>query len=198
MILRKYQDFRAAFTLPGFDVPIDGFFYDGLPYWPSGKIRANGFSLPDAPMVLRTSGGLAMGASVIGPLLNADLITDNDDLLYPFTVTVNALASDDVPGIDEYDWYVSQRNDPVRYPHADGTIDPTNREQYLVVSSAGTGQSGTIQIGLNYPKVATILPGVSGIELYSPLSLSRLFRKVAVYCQRRSDKAIQWAKIIND
>jgi hypothetical protein len=95
---------------------------------------------------------------------------------WPLTLTCNASATD---GGFAYDWYVSQRT------------DDQDVQALTVAQSSGT-TSGTIVISLATTNVAKLLPGVSGAGLVTSASLALLLKHVAVYVQRRSDKAYQW------
>jgi hypothetical protein len=49
-----------------------------------------------------------------------------------------------------------------------------------------------VEIDIVDANIAALLPGVSGAGLVSAASLAIIFRNVALYVQRRSDKAYQW------
>lgn len=98
---------------------------------------------------------------------------------FPIIVTCNGGAAD---GGAAFDWYLSQRTD-----------DTT--KQYLVCAQLDLTHSGSAIVAL------TALAGtVLGIPAYnSPVNedqVTRLFRDVTIYCQRRSDKAIQLAQLL--
>lgn len=100
------------------------------------------------------------------------------DEMFPLIITANDGAFDAVPFVDEYDWYVSQRTDDLA-------------KQYLSVQrhdfAEGT-KSGSIQIG----DTALADDELGGIDASpSAAQLQRLFNRVTIYCQRRSDKSIQ-------
>jgi len=146
VIFTRYQDFRAGFALVGAPLVADGF-----PEWPYSELRAGGF---------------------------ANSVSFNDVDLYttPLTVTCNAGASDAVPGVDEFDWFVSMRTDVIA-------------NQYFAVGAVAN-KSGSITLTAVLANTETLLPGVTDYRGDDALRL--LFRDVAIYVQRRSDKSYQW------
>jgi len=103
-----------------------------------------------------------------------------------FSATAGVVA-DSVFGVDEYDWYLSQRTD-----------DPT--KQYLAMSqepSDSSSYSGTVQIvptTLATTKFGfTTAPG----DPIDPSTTRILFRSVDLYVRRISDQAIQRLNLLN-
>jgi hypothetical protein len=92
----------------------------------------------------------------------------------PFTLTCNGGAADSVPTSDEYDWYLSQRTD-----------DPAAQ---LLSLTKPTGYSGSAVLD------RTAL-GLSKFPDLSDTSRRGLLLRTAIYVQRRSDQAIQWADL---
>jgi hypothetical protein len=153
MIFTRYQDFRAGFALVGAPIVADGF-----PEWPYTEIRAGGFD---------------DGLTIDDP-------TDVNLFTTELNITCNAFASDAVAGVDDFDWFVSQRTDVVA-------------SQYFTVSAYAANKSGSITLTAVIANTATLLPAATELEDYTgDDSLKLLFRDVAVYVQRRSDKAYQW------
>lgn len=102
---------------------------------------------------------------------------------YPIALTCNAGAADTVPNTHEYDWYLSQRSDVVG-------------GQYFAISMPDPSKSGSVSIALQAGNVAKLLPGLSGADLLTTSSLALLFKSVALYVSRRSDKAYQWIPFV--
>jgi hypothetical protein len=98
---------------------------------------------------------------------------------FPFTLTVNGSTVDGGFG---FDWYLSQRTDD-------------HDVQALTLTPFAANKSGSVVVGLNAINVAKLLPGVTGAGLVTPASLALLFKHVALYVQRRSDKAYQWVAL---
>lgn len=155
MILQKYVDFRAAFALVG--APIVA---DGLPEWPAGKLHTltpNFDSYEITAILEAPSPG------------------------FPIILSVNMFAADAVPGVDEYDFYLSQRTDNVA-------------KQYLSVAPyLGSGHSGSVVIDVVSANVAKLLPGVT--DYRDDATLKILLKNCHFYWQRRNDKAILWGHI---
>lgn len=91
-------------------------------------------------------------------------------------LTVNALAADAVSGVDEYDWYLSQRTD-----------DPS--KQFLQINQV-PGFSGSVQVA-GTSLATSELELTPGLPL-NPDKMAEMWRHSYVYCRRRSDGAIQW------
>ncbi len=124
---------------------------DGFEVWPLAKLRAGG----------------------LGPIAIQALTT------FPAWVTINALAADAMPGVPEFDFFVSQRTD-----------DPD--AQYITVSPYSLTQSGSISIDLVSANVAKLFPGLVLADWLMPERMRVIFKDVHIYCQRRSDKAYVW------
>lgn len=137
---------------------------DGYPEWPgptgrgTNLVRANGFS--DDNWSVSLSGPYAGSA---------------------FTVSINGGAADASTGVDEYDWYLSQRTD-----------DPT--KQYLAMTqtpdAGGNSYSGSVDIvhtDLAEDEMPTLVS-----KNVSVAEHTRLFKNCYLYVRRRSDGAIQW------
>lgn len=156
MILSSFTHFRDWFATS--PTPVGP---DGLPPWPIAKVRSggfdNGFSGIDRPI---------------------------DE--FPITLSVNGQVADAVPGIHEYDWYLSQRSDQAA-------------RQYFAVahlfSFIGDAVSGSIVLSLTDLAVAELAISLPT----SPLNTDRLIqtcKNVHVYVKRRSDGAIQWVDLL--
>ncbi len=100
-----------------------------------------------------------------------------------FLVSVNGQAPDAVAGVDEYDWYLSQRTD-----------DPA--KQWLSCATAhflgANTYSGTVLIATT---------ALANAELGLGLTLTveqqiEVFRFCHLYCRRRPDGAIQWVDLL--
>jgi len=159
MIFTRYQDFRPGFALVGAALDLDGF-----PVWPYAKLNTGGFS-----------GSLAFTSIMASGI--------------PFSATCNSFAADSVAGVDEYDWYVSQRTD-------------TSANQYFTVGAHSANHSGSITLDVVDANVKLLIPALSALNyadmraaLKNDAYLKLIFRDVAFYVQRRSDKAYQWATI---
>jgi len=94
-----------------------------------------------------------------------------------FTVTCNAFVPDAVPGVDEYDWYISQRTEnPAAQPL---TIYPV------------IGGSSTLVVE---PKADNFGKLVN--DTITPDDLIKIFRNCHFYVIRKSDRAIQWIDML--
>lgn len=103
--------------------------------------------------------------------------------IFPISLTCNDSALDAVSGVDEYDWYVSQRTD-----------DPAL--QFWDVSYT-IGASGSIVLNLTAYGATEL--GVTD-PLTAPYQLTveqkqRALNNMHVYCHRKSDKAWQWTDL---
>lgn len=100
-----------------------------------------------------------------------------------FEVTVNATGEDAVFGVDDYDWYMSQRTD-------DAAV------QYLTIvqraDAGGESFSGTVAIA--HTANATSVLGLSTPP--TPQQVTWLFKHVDLYAKRLSDGAIQWRNLL--
>lgn len=133
---------------------------DGIETWPIALLRSGGFNA----------------------ISNFNIPYDGTAML----LTVNALAQDAVFGVDEYDWYVSQRTDV-----------PAN--QYLDVQGninlpPIVSFSGTLRM-IHTTLAETEFGIVSGTNL-TPTQTVSLFKDIAVYVRRISDGAIQWVDML--
>ncbi len=152
MILPNYTSFRAVFSTTGTpDV-------SGYEAWPSAKVRSGGFA-----------------GTITG--LPSAIIPSN----FFFLPTCNAHATDAVPGVDDYDIYVSQRSDVDAeqywdiYPYVfPGDLFWRSGSLLLVRSTLGFAK---------YPDPLT------------EDSLIALYKHVTIYWKRRSDGAIQLADL---
>lgn len=153
MILPNYTSFRGFFAISGADLGPDGF-----EEWPLAKLRASSFDDLNVP-------------------------TSTEDFSDTYTFTVNAIAPDAVPGVDEYDWYLSQRTDDLD-------------SQYVLISAYTPGHSGTVTVDLNPLTIANLLPFADPSEFSDPDNLALILRDCAIYCHRRSDDAYQWCALL--
>lgn len=128
---------------------------------PGGSIGVDGLVEFDASKM--RSGGFDGG------------ITANPIDAFPIEATCNAYANDASPGVDEYDWYVSQR-----------TSVAANKPFVLTrLDSLGQTRSGSIAIDIS---------AWADAENSDPFDISTvrvLFFAVDLYVIRRSDGAIQ-------
>lgn len=92
-------------------------------------------------------------------------------------ISCNGGAPDAVPGVDEYNWYLSQRTD-----------DPA--KQGFIVSSA-FGLSGTVLFNFNLA-----LLGLTLGQKLTPEQRAQFYRYCHLYVQRISDGAIQWVDLL--
>lgn len=118
----------------------------GVPGWPVADMRAGGFD-----------GGVVM--TTASP---------------PWVLTCNALAADAAPGVDEFDWYVSQPG---------GLGGPLAIARHDI--SGTTQNSGSIELTLSAWAAA---------EYPEPFNISTipvLWAGIDAYVRRRSDGAIQ-------
>lgn len=173
MIVSSYAAFRSTFADVGAITAFDGFLE-----WPGAALlRASGFT-----------GTLQVQPYVGGPWISFDGVafpTAQAFPDFPIVVTCNAGASDATYGVDEYDWYVSQRTD-------------VEASQYLTVGRndlpGSTSRSGSIVIGVDATNRARLLPDHVGAS-YTDAELTLLLKHVHVYVRRRSDGAYQWTKL---
>lgn len=103
-----------------------------------------------------------------------------------FTVTCNAGAADAVYGVDDYHWYLSQRSDTP----ANQMLSCTQ-----VASSGGNSYSGSIQIV--HTALAEGELGFTAPDVTQDINRA-IFRDCHLYCQRRSDGAIQWVDLTSE
>ena len=127
----------------------------GYRTWPSANVGAAGFN---------------SGMPMVKPVKS-----------FPIHATCNGLATDTVFGVDEYDWYLSQRTD-----------DAT--KQYLSIvqieGDATSTYSGTVTISLTSLAVSA-LGLADSTSTVSIDNLIRVFKHVDLYVRRRSDALIQ-------
>lgn len=102
---------------------------------------------------------------------------------YPIAITCNAGGADATPGVHEYDWYLSQRSDLVG-------------GQYLSIVHPDPLKSGSVSLALELGNVARLLPGLTGPDLLADAALALIFKSVALYVSRRSDRAYQWIPLV--
>jgi hypothetical protein len=102
---------------------------------------------------------------------------------FPIVFTCNGGAAD--VGTDAFDWYMSARSD----------LDDHRILQLNYVA----GYSGSASCTYDEDLIGRLFPGVPilGSNFVSQDALTKLFRHVTIYVQRRSDKAIQWLKPID-
>lgn len=122
-----------------------------------------------------TSPTLGPGGYEVWPvaLQDAALAISVDDgtnalLALPAIMSVNGGAADAVSGVDEYDWYLSQRT------------DDTAAQCLSLTSAAGTSSTVTL---------ARTALGTSRYPSGSTDDMRKLYRHVCVYVSRKSDKA---------
>lgn len=94
-----------------------------------------------------------------------------------FTATCNAGRTDTADGTT-YDWYLGQRTDDAL-------------SQVLTVTQPDLTRSGSILISTN-TLTKRLIPSNNFVL---PDSLANLFRRVDLYVQRKSDKAIQYLSL---
>lgn len=203
MICATYSQWRRFAALGGAAIARDGHLAWPGPLLADGSIdnvgtssgshlRINGFS---ATFTAFTAGGhFFANGGPIGPLLDPTKIPGGDPF-WPLDITCTPSPSDQdaVSGVHEYDWYVYLRRDVARYPIAGSPTLVEHAAPPFLVSMPDPSASGRIQLVPNTSAVAALLPGLSGAALLTPAAWATLFQNVHVYCQRRSDKAIQWA-----
>ena len=157
MIYPQYTHFRAGMSVTG-TIGVDG-----MPEWPASYVR------------LAASGFGDTGTTITGvPTPYAGTF---------FRVTCNAGAADAVAGVDEYDWYLSQRTDQTALQNlaiwngavGSNTYSGTARILHTAAAESAFGFTAT-----------TVTPGV----------IPLLFRHCYLYVQRRSDSAIQWIDLL--
>lgn len=106
-----------------------------------------------------------------------------------FKVTVNPTiagdetsgAADAMAGVDEYNWYVSQRTDVVA-------------RQHLTVAQVAN-HSGTLQFNIT-ANASEMIEGLTVSTVLDELQMHLLYRNVWIYCQRISDDAIQQIELL--
>lgn len=141
-------------------VVVDGVFIDngGFERWPVGNVNQPGGPGPFA--------GLSIPWVPLDPAVG-------------IAITVNANAADAVKGVDEYDWYLSQRTD-------------IGANQYLQLFdnpvSATESRSGTVRFAHNALAVSEF--GIAVGTPLTPVQIAKVFNKAHLYVQRRSDKLI--------
>lgn len=103
-------------------------------------------------------------------------------------LTANAQVADASLGVDEYDWWAALQGDPSTWTL--GGYLTTNWTFTPEPPAGGSSYSGTVRMvvtgGLDFPGMTVLTPDAIGV----------LFRNVHVYCQRRSDGAIQWIDLL--
>lgn len=157
MICQRYTDFRGVFASS-----TPGTDADGFETFAVEDLRAGGFA------------ALAVGLSL------------STTLVAGFVVTANGNLPDAVPGVDEYDWYVSQ---------------PSGTSALLAVAEnaaelPGDTMSGAIRLTGSAEGLAE-MAGLTGSSATAfTAALADIFLgNVHVYCRRRSDGAIQWSDL---
>lgn len=158
MIYPQYTHFRLGFALGGAAIA-----NDGMPEWPATYVR------------LAASGFGDTGSTFLG--------TPTPYSGTAMLISCNASATDAVPGVDEYDWYLSQRTD-------------VPASQYLETfprTFLGNTYSGSIRIV--HTSLAESAFGFTPTTV-NPSHIPLLFRNCHLYVQRRSDNAIQWLDLL--
>ncbi len=133
-------------------------YVDGYEKWPYQNVRKPGSGFGD------------LGSTITG-------IPKPWPTFSSFGITCNGFAPDAVFGVDEYDWYVSQRSE-------DTSAQP------LTLSFVSTA-SGTIIIS---PKPARY--GKVAGDPMTPDEVIKVFRNCHIYVKRISDGAIQWVDML--
>ena len=104
-----------------------------------------------------------------------------------FSTSVNAWTADAVPGVDEYNWYLSQRTDDPAKQYIEIT-------QYANPLFPGNTYSGTVKID-----DTALAASELGISLpVTPTQISEVFKHCDLYCIRVADGAIQWANLLEE
>ncbi len=195
--------FVGSWTSGGFVTPIAK---DGLPLWPGpviqatgavansgvGLERSGGFS---GTLIATTNGGQVFAAQgLTGPLVDAAKFNVGDPV---FPIDIVCGAVDAVPGVHDYAWFVSLRNEIGLYPVVGSStpLEVTTAQQIFVVSQPEFLRSGHIQLSLNMTAVGQLLPGVVGASLLTPDSFELLCKNVMIYCTRYSDHSYQWGRL---
>ena len=168
MIYATYNQFRNGFaTSTDLDIT-------GRKVWPVDKLQTSfSFEFPGA--------GVTGGTGLVILGLSSDVSKAAvHGATFPWKLTMNGDLKDAVFGVDEWDWYLSQRTD-----------DPARQylTMYRIDNEAGPDldpktTSGRVRLGLTSLGTSTF-----GTTL-TPGQLSRLFESVYVYVQRRSDDFI--------
>lgn len=139
---------------------------DSYERWPVALVRASGFAdgLTDEPVSALEPSGLT------------DLRLGH---MQPITLSANAYGSDSVYGVDDYDWYLSQRvGDHVAQPF---TIVPASTASFPAVNT----WSGSVTLSLTNA-AAAILGGTLDAQM------DVAWKNCHLYVRRRSNGAIQW------
>jgi hypothetical protein len=106
------------------------------------------------------------------------------DLDFETLITINASAADSVAGVDDYDWWLSDR-----------TEVPASRFLSLAQApdTGGNSFSGSVNLSLTatcITELALALPGSITMQ-----QLASMFKFAHLYVRRRSDGAIQWVDL---
>lgn len=147
MILATWSQFRAVF-MPGAPIGIDG-----VEEWDATKVDQVGFS-----------------NDLVFPTLNGHPI-----VTFPYEIEVDASA-DPTPGLDRYDWYLSQRTDDTTKQYWEVQ---RNHDNFPTVTNSG-------KIRLARTSLSTALYPTIGTA-----ALLALFKDLDLYVFRRSDGLIQ-------
>jgi hypothetical protein len=182
----QWHSFRTIFAAPGATTD-----YDGNKAWPLALMRANGFN--DGIF------GMTRAASLVIPIHEWRLQVPFRFGIANYSGNPSApFTPDAVPGVDEYDWWVSQRT----------SVDA---DMFLSVSQAqpdvgappGATYSGAIRLDATprfYADMGLLTENLSdpGEGSLAGRNGRILFKNVHVYCRRRSDGAIQWANVYEE
>lgn len=167
---QNYHAFRTIFATAA--APLD---LDGNRPWPLASVRSPSFDGGIRGMTSSTT--LAFGVGIaIGVAFRDGFANFNG---------AGSAVADAVAGVDEYDWWVSQR-----------TIDPA--KMYLAVTQYVLNPALTYSgsISLRTTALARADIGIaSDVVALTTMQARRLYKNVHVYCRRRSDGAIQWADV---
>lgn len=101
------------------------------------------------------------------------------------TLTINSGAADAADGVDEYDWFLSQRTDDTVKQYLQATPVPP---------SGGNTFSGSIRI--SQTALADSEFGIVASTPLTPLQTVKLFNKMDLYVRRKSDGLIQWVSLL--
>lgn len=209
MIIPTYAQARHHFHyvswLPFWGTVAD----DGLPSWPGPSIRGDGtfrtfgsrlrlsnFDAAHAPLVAETAGGTVfLPVADTEPILAPSQIPPGD-VCWPIKISIGPTPTpaDAVPGVHEYDWFLSQRRDPGLYLPV-GTTSPIHWDEQALVLTMTEPTSGVVYLSPNLAALAKLLPGRTGADLLTEEAFGLIFMNAALYVQRRADKTIQWARL---
>ncbi len=171
MIVALHSQMRSLFATSA--TPVDP---DGFEPWPAANVNTTGFDPNDGTANAMRFWSEGRSPALIRPIRNM-----------PIYISVKDEREDLTPGVDEYDWYLSQRTDDPSVQMLSFTQKPrTGGFTYSGTGILALTSYGVTQLGL-----------ASATADLDEQTRRILFKNVFVYVQQKSDNLIQCVNILN-